>query len=76
MHHCAAAVTLRYPHGGGGKIAFVFPIREGVCALLGLLTGFLSHYALLAPLATLAPQSRRIETSLTTACLAFWQVEA
>lgn len=27
MHHCAAAVTLRYPHGGGGKIAFVFLIR-------------------------------------------------
>lgn len=50
--------------------------EEGVCTLLGLLTGFLSHYALLAPLATLAPQSRRIETSLTTACLAFWQVDA
>ena len=47
--------------------------EEGVCTLLGLLTGFLSHYALLAPLATLIPQSRRIETSLTTACLAFWQ---
>jgi hypothetical protein len=22
MHHFTAAVTLRYPHGGGGKIAF------------------------------------------------------
>src|SRR5262249_45905432 len=25
--HPFAAVTLRYPHGGGGKSAFVFPIR-------------------------------------------------
>ena len=50
--------------------------EEGVCTLLGLLTGFLSHYMLLAPLATLIPHSRRIETSLTTACLAFWQRSA
>src|SRR5215831_2377257 len=27
MHHCAA-VTLHYPHGGGGKIAFIFPIHS------------------------------------------------
>jgi len=47
--------------------------EEGVCTLLGLLTGFLSHYALLAPLAALMPHSRRIEESLTIACLAFWQ---
>ena len=46
---------------------------EGVCALLGLLAGFLSHYALLAPLATLLPQRTRIESALTVACLAFWQ---
>jgi AcrR family transcriptional regulator len=46
---------------------------EGVCALLGLLAGFLSHYALLAPLATLLPQRTRIENALTMACLAFWQ---
>jgi AcrR family transcriptional regulator len=50
--------------------------EEGVCTLLGLLTGFLSHYALLAPLATLRPQSRRLEAALTTACLAFWQSSA
>jgi hypothetical protein len=30
MHHCAAAATLRSPRGGGGKIAFVFPIRAAV----------------------------------------------
>ena len=47
--------------------------EEGVCALLGLLAGFLSHYALLAPLATLLPQRTRIESALTAACLAFWQ---
>jgi AcrR family transcriptional regulator len=47
--------------------------EEGVCALLGLIAGFLSHYALLAPLATLLPQRTRIESALTTACLAFWQ---
>lgn len=47
--------------------------QEGVCALLGLLAGFLSHYALLAPLATLRPQRARIESALTMACLAFWQ---
>src|SRR5262249_4564828 len=27
IHHFAAAVTLRYPHGGGGKREYVFPIR-------------------------------------------------
>jgi AcrR family transcriptional regulator len=47
--------------------------EEGVCALLGLIAGFLSHYALLAPLATLLPQRTRLETVLTMACLAFWQ---
>jgi AcrR family transcriptional regulator len=47
--------------------------EEGVCALLGLIAGFLSHYALLAPLATLLPQRPRLETALTMACLAFWQ---
>ena len=47
--------------------------EEGVCAFLGLLTGFLSHYALLAPLATLLPQRTRLETALTKACLVFWQ---
>jgi AcrR family transcriptional regulator len=45
------------------------------CALLGVLTGFLSHYMLLAPLATLLPHSTRIETALTMACLAFWQYQ-
>ena len=47
--------------------------EEGACALLGVLTGFLSHYVLLAPLATLLPQRTQIETMLTRACLAFWQ---
>src|SRR5215813_10714758 len=47
--------------------------EEGACALLGVLTGFLSHYVLLAPLATLLPYRARIETMLTRACLAFWQ---
>src|SRR4029450_5447000 len=47
--------------------------EEGACALLGVLTGFLSHYVLLAPLATLLPHRARIETMLTRACLAFWQ---
>jgi len=47
--------------------------EEGACALLGVLTGFLSHYVLLAPLATLLPHRPRMETALTRACLAFWQ---
>jgi AcrR family transcriptional regulator len=47
--------------------------EEGACALLGVLTGFLSHYVLLAPLATLLPHRTRMETALTSACLAFWQ---
>jgi AcrR family transcriptional regulator len=47
--------------------------EEGACALLGVLTGFLSHYVLLAPLTTLLPYRTRIETALTRACLAFWQ---
>ena len=49
--------------------------EEGVCVLLGVLTGFLSHYMLLAPLATLLPHRTRIETALTMACLAFWQCQ-
>jgi AcrR family transcriptional regulator len=49
--------------------------EEGVCALLGVLTGFLSHYVLLAPLATLLPHRTRMETALTSACLAFWQCQ-
>jgi AcrR family transcriptional regulator len=49
--------------------------EEGACALLGVLTGFLSHYVLLAPLATLLPHRTRMETALTSACLAFWQCQ-
>jgi hypothetical protein len=41
--------------------------------LLGLLTGFLSHYAILGPLANLKRDKNRLETALTRACLAFWQ---
>jgi AcrR family transcriptional regulator len=47
--------------------------EEGACALLGVIAGFLSHYVLLAPLATLLPHRTRIETMMTGACLAFWQ---
>ena len=45
--------------------------EEGACALLGFLTGFLSHYAVLASLANLTRDKSRIETMLTEACLAF-----
>lgn len=47
--------------------------EEGVCVLLGLLTGFLSHYAIFSPLMALSRDTKRIETALTHACLAFWQ---
>lgn len=47
--------------------------EEEACALLGLLTGFLSHYAILSSLADLTPELTRLETSLANACLAFWQ---
>jgi AcrR family transcriptional regulator len=47
--------------------------EEGACALLGMLTGFLSHYAILSPLADVAHDMQRMETALTNACLAFWQ---
>lgn len=46
---------------------------ENACAALGFLTGFLSHYAVLVPLADLAHDKARIETALTEACVAFWQ---
>lgn len=45
--------------------------QEGACALLGFLTGFLSHYAVLAPLTDLTRDQTRIEKALTEACLAF-----
>ena len=45
--------------------------QEGACALLGFLTGFLSHYAVLAPLTDLTRDQGRIEKALTDACLAF-----
>jgi AcrR family transcriptional regulator len=47
--------------------------EENACALLGFLTGFLSHYAVLTPLTDLAQGKARIETALTNACVAFWQ---
>jgi AcrR family transcriptional regulator len=47
--------------------------EENACALLGFLTGFLSHYAVLTPLKGLAHDSARIESALTEACVAFWQ---
>jgi len=45
--------------------------QEGACALLGFLTGFLSHYAVLASLTDLTRDQARIEKALTDACLAF-----
>ena len=47
--------------------------EEIACAVLGFLTGFLSHYAVLTPLADLTRDKARIETALTEACVAFWQ---
>lgn len=47
--------------------------EEGACAVLGFLTGFLSHYAILAPLADLTRDKAQLETALTEACLAFWR---
>lgn len=47
--------------------------EEGACAFLGFLTGFLSHYAVLAPLANLTPDKARLETALAEACVAFWR---
>jgi AcrR family transcriptional regulator len=49
--------------------------EEGACVLFGILTGFLSHYAILAPLKELTADRERIETALTNACLGFWQDE-
>jgi AcrR family transcriptional regulator len=66
-------LAARLPAGGTQSPGPGPTPEEGVCALLGLLAGFLSHYALLAPLATVLPQRARIESALTTACLAFWQ---
>jgi len=58
----------------GGKTRTTGKTREEeACALLGFLTGFLSHYAILAPLADLAHDRARLETALTAACVAFWQ---
>ena len=48
-------------------------LEERACVLLGLLTGFLSHYAILSPLAKLAGNQPRLEAALTNACLGFWQ---
>jgi AcrR family transcriptional regulator len=48
-------------------------LAERACVLLGLLTGFLSHYAIFSPLAKLADNQPRIETALTNASLGFWQ---
>ena len=48
-------------------------LEERACVLLGLLTGFLSHYAILFPLAKLADNQPQLETALTNACLGFWQ---
>jgi AcrR family transcriptional regulator len=47
--------------------------EEGACAVLGFLTGFLSHYAVLAPLTDLTRDKARIETALTEACVTFWR---
>ena len=45
--------------------------EEGACVVLGILTGFLSHYAILRPLTDLTRDIKCLETALTNACLAF-----
>jgi len=47
--------------------------EEGACVLLGFLTGYLSHYVVLASLANVAHEEPHLETMLTEACLAFWR---
>ena len=46
---------------------------EGVCLLLGTLTGFLSHYTIFEPLDSLVKESARLESSFTEVCLDFLQ---
>lgn len=47
--------------------------EDTACALLGFLTGYLSHQAILAPLSMLTRDKARIETALTAACVTFCQ---
>jgi AcrR family transcriptional regulator len=58
----------------GGKSRPDGQTREGAaCALLGFLTGYLSHQAILGPLSQLTRDKARIETALTAACVTFCQ---
>ena len=45
--------------------------EESACAILGFLTGFLSHYAVVSSLSTLQQTSNDVESALTDACVAF-----
>lgn len=47
--------------------------EEGVCLLLGTLTGFLSHYTIFESLDSLVKESSRLESSFTDVCLDFLQ---
>jgi len=47
--------------------------EEGVCLLLGTLTGFLSHYTIFESLDSLVSESARLESSFTDVCLDFLQ---
>lgn len=47
--------------------------EEGVCLLLGMLTGFLSHYVIFESLETLVKDSARLESSFTDVYLSFRQ---
>ncbi len=47
--------------------------EDSACALLGFLTGYLSHQAILAPLSSLVRDKARIEAALTAACVTFCQ---
>ena len=61
-------------HPNGGKSRASSKAREDTaCALLGFLTGYLSHQAVLAPLSTLTRDKARIEAALTAACVTFCQ---
>ena len=61
-------------HPNGGKSRSSSKAREDTaCVLLGFLTGYLSHQAILAPLSMLTRDKVRIETALTAACVTFCQ---
>lgn len=70
-HHLKFLGKWLQPDGAKGRNGKIR--EEGACMLLGILTGFLSHYVILFPLETLVKEKERLETAFTDACLAFWQ---